>query len=54
MIFGLTKNLVFPEPDPPTTRVFLFLAYLGFFGLLLIVSLSVSVRIMLLSSFSST
>ena len=27
--FGLTKNRVLPEPEPPMTMTFLFLAYLG-------------------------
>ena len=31
--FGFTKNLVLPEPEPPITRIFLFLAYFGSFGL---------------------
>ena len=29
---GLTKNRVLPEPEPPMTRMFLFLAYLGSLG----------------------
>jgi len=41
---GFTKNLVFPDPEPPITRMFLFLAYFGFFGLLSIVIDSVAVR----------
>ena len=27
MRFGFTKNLVLPEPEPPITRIFLFLAF---------------------------
>ena len=41
MRFGFTKNLVFPEPEPPITSMFLFLAYFGCFGLPDIISLSV-------------
>ena len=41
MRFGLTKNLVFPEPLPPITRIFLFLAYFGSLGRLDMVSRSV-------------
>ena len=41
---GLTKNLVLPLPEPPITRMFLLRAYLGCFGLLFIVRLSVWVR----------
>ena len=52
-MLGFTKNLVFPEPEPPITRMFLFLAYFGFFGLLDIVRLSVSVRIILFSNSGS-
>ena len=51
---GFRKNLVFPLPEPPTTSIFLFLAYLGFLGLPFMVSLSVSVKRMLFSNFSST
>jgi len=51
---GFRKNLVFPLPEPPTTSIFLFLAYLGFLGLPFMVSLSVSVKSMLFSNFSST
>lgn len=43
MRFGFTKNLVLPEPEPPITRIFLFLAYFGCFGRLFIVSRSVCV-----------
>ena len=42
-----------PEPLPPTISTFLFLAFAGFFGRLLMVSPSVLVRIMLFSGFSS-
>ena len=53
MRFGLTKKRVLPEPEPPMTTMFLFRAYFGFLGLLLIVSFSVSVRMILFSGFSS-
>ena len=43
MIFGLQKNLVLPLPEPPITRMFLFLAYFGCFGRLAIVIRSVCV-----------
>ena len=29
---GFTKKRVLPEPEPPMTRMFLFLAYFGCFG----------------------
>ena len=48
MRLGLTKNLVLPEPEPPITRIFLFLAYFGSFGRLFMVRYSVCVRITLL------
>ena len=46
--FGLTKNLVLPEPEPPITKIFLFLAYLGSLGRLDMVIRSVWVMGMLL------
>lgn len=53
MRFGFTKNLVLPLPEPPITRIFLFLAYFGLDGLP-IVKHSVCVRMTLLSlSFKS-
>ena len=45
---GLTKNLVFPLPEPPMTKIFLFLAYLGSLGRLNMVIRSVWVMGMLL------
>ena len=39
----MQKNLVFPLPLPPITRIFLFLAYFGCFGLLDMVIRSVMV-----------
>ena len=54
MRFGFTKNLVLPEPEPPITRIFLFLAYFGCFGRLLIISRSVWVRMTLFSNTGST
>ena len=39
----MQKNLVFPLPLPPITRIFLFLAYFGCFGLLDMVIRSVIV-----------
>lgn len=47
------KNRVLPEPDPPTTRTFLFLAYFGIFGLLLMVILSDCDRITLFANTGS-
>ena len=47
-------DMVLPEPEPPITRIFLFLAYFGSFGLPDIISLSVSVRITLFSNTGST
>ena len=44
MTDGFTKKRVFPDPDPPITRIFLFLANFGFFGLLSIVMDSVAVN----------
>ena len=44
MIDGLTKNRVLPLPEPPMTRIFLFLAVFGSFGRLVRVRLSVRVR----------
>ena len=46
---GLTKNRVLPLPEPPITRIFLFLAYFGEDGLP-IVRNSVLVSITLLSA----
>ena len=43
MMDGLTKNRVLPLPEPPMTRIFLFLAYFGCFGRLVMVRLSVRV-----------
>ena len=43
MMDGLTKNRVLPLPEPPITRMFLFLAYFGCFGRLAIVIRSVCV-----------
>ena len=48
------KNRVLPEPDPPTTRTFLFLAYFGIFGLLLMVILSDCDRITLFANTGSS
>ena len=48
--FGFTKKRVLPEPEPPITRMFLFLAYFGSFGLPDIISRSVCVRRTLLLS----
>ena len=39
----MQKNLVFPEPLPPMTRIFLFLAYFGCLGQLAMVRRSVIV-----------
>ena len=44
----MQKNLVFPLPEPPMTRIFLFLAYFGCFGRLDMVIRSVCVMGMLL------
>ena len=44
---GLTKNRVLPLPLPPMTKMFLFRAYLGFFGRLFMVRRSVCVKMML-------
>ena len=43
MMDGLTKNRVLPLPEPPMTRMFLFLAVFGSFGRLVMVRLSVRV-----------
>jgi len=53
MIDGLTKNRVLPEPEPPMTRIFLFLAYFGCFGRLFMVRNSVCVRMTLLENSGS-
>ena len=53
MRLGFTKKRVLPEPEPPITRMFLFLAYFGCFGRLFIVSPSVWVRMTLLEKSSS-
>jgi hypothetical protein len=50
----LQKKRVLPLPLPPITRMFLFLAYLGCFGLLDIVIRSVCVMGILLKKSSST
>ena len=47
------KNLVFPEPEPPTMRTFLFLAVFAFFGLEFIVRRSVCVKMTLFWNFGS-
>lgn len=52
--FGLSQKRVLPEPEPPIISTFLFLAYLGFLGRLLIIRLSVCVRMMLFSNTGST
>ena len=44
MTDGFTKKRVLPEPLPPMTTIFLFLAYFGCFGLLSMVSASVAVN----------
>ena len=44
MIDGLTKKRVLPLPEPPMARIFLFLAYFGYFGQLVMVRLFVLVR----------
>ena len=51
--FGFTKNLVLPEPEPPITRIFLFLAYFGCLGRLFMVSRSVCVKGILFSNTGS-
>src|SRR5574344_798121 len=51
--FGFTKKRVLPEPEPPITRMFLFLAYFGSFGLPDIISRSVCVRRTLFSNAES-
>ena len=51
---GFTKTRVLPLPLPPMTRMFLFRAYLGFFGRLDMVSFSVWVRGMFQSGTGST
>ena len=43
----MSQNRVLPLPEPPTTSTFLFRAFLGSAGRLLIISRSVLVRIML-------
>ena len=45
--FGLSQNLVLPEPEPPITSTFLFLAVFGSLGRLFMVRLSVFVRMTL-------
>ena len=47
---GFTKNRVLPLPEPPITRIFLFLAYFGCFGRLFMVRNSVCVRMTLLEN----
>ena len=53
MRLGFTKNLVLPLPEPPITRIFLFLAYFGFFGRFDIISRSVWVSSTLFSNTGS-
>ena len=50
MRLGFTKNRVLPLPEPPITRTFLFRAYFGCFGRLLIISRSVCVSSTLFSN----
>lgn len=50
---GFTKKRVLPEPEPPMTRIFLFLAYFGCFGRLFMVRNSVCVRMTLLENSGS-
>ncbi|GFI25297.1 hypothetical protein IMSAGC012_00404 [Lachnospiraceae bacterium] len=50
---GLTKKRVLPLPEPPITRMFLFLAYFGCFGRLFMVSRSVCVSGILFSNTGS-
>ena len=50
----MQKNRVLPDPLPPITRIFLFLAYLGCFGRLAMVIRSVCVMGMLLKKSLST
>ena len=50
---GFTKNRVLPLPEPPITRIFLFLAYFGCFGRLFMVSRSVCVKGILFSNTGS-
>ncbi len=50
---GFTKNRVLPLPEPPITRMFLFLAYFGCFGRLFMVSRSVCVSGILFSNTGS-
>ena len=49
----LTKNLVFPLPEPPMTQIFLFLAYFGFLGRLSMVMDYVAVRGMFIQKSSA-
>ena len=49
MRLTFTKNLVLPEPLPPITRIFLFLAYFGSLGRFDIISRSVCVSRILFS-----
>lgn len=53
MRLGFRKNRVLPEPEPPMTSTFLFLAFFGSFGRFDIISPSVWVRMMLFSGFGS-
>ena len=53
MMLGLAKKRVFPEPLPPMTRIFLFLAFFGSFGRLDIISRSVCVSSTLFSNTGS-
>ena len=54
MMFGLMKKRVLPLPEPPMTSTFLFRAFLGFAGRLLMVRRSVWVRMMLFHGSGST
>ena len=54
MRFGLRKNRVLPEPEPPMTSTFLFLAFRGSLGRFDIIRLSVCVRMTLFSKTGST
>ena len=47
LIVGLSQNRFLPLPEPPTTSTFLFRAFLGSGGRLLIIRRSVLVRMML-------
>ena len=53
MRFGFSTNLVFPEPEPPITSIFLLREYLGLGGRGFIIKPSDCVRIMLFSFLES-